>query len=268
MQAVLDGVRRIVQALRASSRWAERHVGLSGAQLFVLQKLAETPGISVNELAERTHTHQSSVSVVVSRLAALDLVTRTRSAADGRRVELSLAPRARRVVGRAPGRRAGAADPRHRAAAAGAPARAGGGPRRSGDGDAGRRQAAAHVLRGAHGRPSGSPEGCPWLIHRGSLRAISPFRIGFTSRPGSPRSGHDELGDFTMTRRVLWLALLAIGLGVVSTLLAKGLLRADRAVHQPVLLPAIQRRAGVPSRHAARSLAGSRADRWRPRSSA
>jgi CIC family chloride channel protein len=36
--------------------------------------------------------------------------------------------------------------------------------------------------------------------------------------------GHDELGDFTMTRRVLWLALLAVGLGVVSTLLAKGLL--------------------------------------------
>jgi MarR family transcriptional regulator, lower aerobic nicotinate degradation pathway regulator len=102
VQAVLDGVRRIVQALRASSRWAERHVGLSGAQLFVLQKLAESPGISVNELAERTHTHQSSVSVVVSRLAALGLVTRTRSTADGRRVELSLAARARRVVGRAP----------------------------------------------------------------------------------------------------------------------------------------------------------------------
>jgi CIC family chloride channel protein len=36
--------------------------------------------------------------------------------------------------------------------------------------------------------------------------------------------GHDELGDFTTTSRVLWLALLAIGLGLVSTLLAKGLL--------------------------------------------
>ena len=102
MQAVLDGVRRIVQALRASSRWAERHVGLSGAQLFVLQRLAETPAMSVNELAARTHTHQSSVSVVVSRLVELGLVTRTRSAADGRRVELSLAARARRVIGRAP----------------------------------------------------------------------------------------------------------------------------------------------------------------------
>jgi DNA-binding transcriptional ArsR family regulator len=96
VQAVLDGVRRIVQALRASSRWAERHVGLSGAQLFVLQKLAETPAISVNELAERTHTHQSSVSAVISRLAELGLVTRKRSAADG--------PPRRAVAGRpAPG---------------------------------------------------------------------------------------------------------------------------------------------------------------------
>jgi DNA-binding MarR family transcriptional regulator len=60
---VLDAVRRIVQALRESSRQAERQVGLSGAQLFVLQKLAESPASSVNELAARTHTHQSSVSL-------------------------------------------------------------------------------------------------------------------------------------------------------------------------------------------------------------
>ncbi len=102
VQAVLDGVRRIVQALRASSRWAEQHVGLSGAQLFVLQKLAETPRVSVNELAARTHTHQSSVSTVVSRLVEQGLVRRIRSTTDARRAELSLAPRARRVVGRAP----------------------------------------------------------------------------------------------------------------------------------------------------------------------
>jgi DNA-binding MarR family transcriptional regulator len=102
VQAVLDGVRRIVHALRASSRQAEPQVGLSGAQLFVLQKLAETPSLSINELAERTHTHQSSVSTVVSKLVARGLVRRTRSAADGRRVDLSLASRAQTLVGRAP----------------------------------------------------------------------------------------------------------------------------------------------------------------------
>ena len=52
---------RIVQALRESSRLAEQQVGLSGAQLFVLQRLAEAPGVSVNELAARpTRTRAAS----------------------------------------------------------------------------------------------------------------------------------------------------------------------------------------------------------------
>src|SRR5262245_15390338 len=101
-QAVLDGVRRIVHALRASSRWAERHVGLSGAQLFVLQKLAESPSASVNELAARTHTHQSSVSTVVSRLVERGLVRRSPSATDGRSVELVLTRRGQKAAVRAP----------------------------------------------------------------------------------------------------------------------------------------------------------------------
>ena len=99
---VLDGVRRLVHALHESSRLAEKHVGLTGAQLFVLQKLAEAPGVSVNELAARTHTHQSSVSTVVSRLVARGFVRRARSSSDARRVTLTLAARGRRVVDSAP----------------------------------------------------------------------------------------------------------------------------------------------------------------------
>ena len=101
-QAVLDGVRRIVHALRESSRLAERRFGLSGAQLFVLQKLAEAQPASVNEIASRTHTHQSSVSTVVSRLVSAGFVRRLRSAADARRVELSLTPKGRRLAARTP----------------------------------------------------------------------------------------------------------------------------------------------------------------------
>lgn len=99
---MLDAVRRIVHALRESSRWAEKHVGLSGAQLFVLQKLAESPAVSVNELAARTHTHQSSVSTVVSRLVDRGFVRRDRSGVDRRSVHLSLAARGRRLADRAP----------------------------------------------------------------------------------------------------------------------------------------------------------------------
>jgi DNA-binding MarR family transcriptional regulator len=88
---VLDSIRRIVQLLRESSREAEKH-GLSGAQLFVLRTLAESPGLSLNELAERTRTHQSSVSVVVARLVDHGLVERGKAAEDARRVQLQLSP--------------------------------------------------------------------------------------------------------------------------------------------------------------------------------
>lgn len=99
---VLDAVRRIVQTLHESSRSAEQHLGVSGAQLFVLQRLAETPGSSLNELAEHTHTHQSSVSGVVAKLVERGLVRRAKAEGDARRLELSLTPAGRRLADRAP----------------------------------------------------------------------------------------------------------------------------------------------------------------------
>jgi len=99
---VLDAIRRIVQALRESSRLAELRVGLSGAQLFVLRTVAEVPGLSLNELAERTRTHQSSVSAVVTRLAREGLVQKRTADADARRVEIRLSPSGRRRLDRAP----------------------------------------------------------------------------------------------------------------------------------------------------------------------
>jgi MarR family transcriptional regulator, lower aerobic nicotinate degradation pathway regulator len=95
-------LRRIVRAVRLSARRAERELGLSGAQLFVLQQLETSPVRSLNELAERTRTHQSSVSVVVRRLVARGLVTRTRAAADTRRVEIGLSKDGRALLRRLP----------------------------------------------------------------------------------------------------------------------------------------------------------------------
>lgn len=87
-QRVLDSIRRIVRLLREGSRASEAAVGLSAAQLFVLQKLDADEPLSLNELAARTLTHQSSVSVVVSRLVERGLVMRRPSANDARRLEL------------------------------------------------------------------------------------------------------------------------------------------------------------------------------------
>ena len=90
VREVLNSLRHIVRSLRVASRTAEQRVGLSGAQLFVLQCLARSSPCSVNELAGRTATDQSSVSVVVSRLVAAGHVRRVVSKADRRRVELTL----------------------------------------------------------------------------------------------------------------------------------------------------------------------------------
>jgi len=102
VRAVLDCVRRIVRALRESSREAERKVGISGAQLFVLQQIAARQARSVSELAERTLTHQSSVSAVVQRLAAAGLIARSRSPKDRRRSDLRLTARGRALLSSAP----------------------------------------------------------------------------------------------------------------------------------------------------------------------
>ena len=73
----MNAVRSIVRALRINTRAIESQMGISLAQLFVLQQLADRPANSLNELAERTATHQRSVSVVVRRLVDNGYVSRT-----------------------------------------------------------------------------------------------------------------------------------------------------------------------------------------------
>lgn len=100
--AALDGLRVIVRALRASAYSAERGLGVSGAQLFVLRELESEPGMSLAQLAAKTMTDPSSVSVVVARLVEAGLVQRKRDPTDARRARLTLSPRGRSVLKKAP----------------------------------------------------------------------------------------------------------------------------------------------------------------------
>jgi len=58
---------------------------------------------SLNDLAARTYTHQSSVSTVVARLVEQGFVSRQRSAGDSRKLELVLTGRGRRLAARTTG---------------------------------------------------------------------------------------------------------------------------------------------------------------------
>jgi DNA-binding MarR family transcriptional regulator len=102
MTTVMDSLRSLVRALRISTRAVEKEIGISGAQLFVLQQLEDAPARSVNDLAERTSTHQSSVSTVVSRLVERGLARREPSPEDARRMEIFITERGRKLLAAAP----------------------------------------------------------------------------------------------------------------------------------------------------------------------
>jgi len=99
---VMDGIRAVVRALRLNTRAIEKQLGISLAQLWVLQILAERPADSLNELAMATATHQSSVSVVVRRLVDREFVTRTTAHQDKRRVRIELTEAGRALLVKAP----------------------------------------------------------------------------------------------------------------------------------------------------------------------
>jgi DNA-binding MarR family transcriptional regulator len=97
-RSVLDSLRRLVRAFRVLGAAG----GPSPAQRFVLEQLAARPGASIGDLARLTHTDQSSVSVVVSRLVDGGLVERRRSEDDARRAELSLSARGKSLAKKSP----------------------------------------------------------------------------------------------------------------------------------------------------------------------
>ena len=101
MAGVIDSIRAIVKSLRDSGRDTEQRLGITSAQLYVLQELRESSA-SINELAARTYTHQSSVSMVVARLVDQKLVTRSAARGDARKLSISLTASGRSLLRRSP----------------------------------------------------------------------------------------------------------------------------------------------------------------------
>lgn len=101
-QRVLDAFRILVKALRLADRAGLKRHGIGSAQMFVLHELNRESPLSINDLAERTATDQSTVSVVVNKLVEKGFVTRGRSRSDARRAALALTPQGRSAVRKLP----------------------------------------------------------------------------------------------------------------------------------------------------------------------
>lgn len=99
---VLQKLRIVIRAAQRHSQRVRRTSGVSGAQLWLLQELAEAPGLRVGELATQLAVHQSTVSNLLEKLELRGLVRRQRDSRDHRAVLLYLSRDGERAIRSAP----------------------------------------------------------------------------------------------------------------------------------------------------------------------
>lgn len=98
----LKQFRIIISAVRQHFRALEEACGVSGAQIWILSAIAETPGITVSQLGKTLSVHVSTVSNMLDKLAKAGLVERLRREDDRRVVNLHLTAEGLAVLARAP----------------------------------------------------------------------------------------------------------------------------------------------------------------------
>ena len=85
-----DVITRLRRALRSSVRSDLPWESLPMAQVEVLQRLRDEPGLRVNDLAARHRLASNTVSVLVQQMVVAGLITRSQDPTDRRAVRLSL----------------------------------------------------------------------------------------------------------------------------------------------------------------------------------
>ena len=98
----LKKMRIVIRAAQRHSNWIEKHCGVTGAQLWVMQELHESPGLRVGDVSQRLAIHQTTTSNLVDALVKKGYVTKARDADDQRVVKLVLSEKGEAVINRAP----------------------------------------------------------------------------------------------------------------------------------------------------------------------
>lgn len=99
---VLRALRRIMRAIDLHSRQLATAYGLTGPQLVSLRTIAEQGPISPSRLAREVSLSQGTITGIVDRLAARQLVTRERTSQDRRVVTVTVTDAGRALIEAAP----------------------------------------------------------------------------------------------------------------------------------------------------------------------
>lgn len=99
---VLMKLRIIIRAAHRHSASTEKHCGVTGAELWVMQELHEASELRVGEVATRLAIHQTTASNLIDGLLKRGLVTKNRDTADQRVVNVTLSAQGMETLANAP----------------------------------------------------------------------------------------------------------------------------------------------------------------------
>ncbi|MCD8550433.1 MAG: MarR family transcriptional regulator [Shewanella xiamenensis] len=89
-EQLLISLRRVIRAIDIHSRQLNKHSGLTGPQLMVMQKIAQLGAPLAKQVAEEITLSPATVTTIIDRLEGRGLVIRKRSESDKRKVHLYL----------------------------------------------------------------------------------------------------------------------------------------------------------------------------------
>lgn len=98
----LKALRRVLRAAEGGTRKLAATTGLTPSQLLVLREIDGGVNVTPGEVAQRLQFSHATITAIVDRLVALELVTRVRSDKDKRRMLLGSTEKGRDCLNNAP----------------------------------------------------------------------------------------------------------------------------------------------------------------------
>lgn len=99
---VLKKLRIVIRAAQRHSASIEKQCDVSGAQLWAMHELSESPGLRVGDIASKMSIHQTTASNLLDTLSKKGYVIKQRDSLDQRVVKLSLSQLGQNIITIAP----------------------------------------------------------------------------------------------------------------------------------------------------------------------
>src|SRR5690242_13722521 len=87
----------LVHAIEVRSKRMATSLGVTGPQRLVVRIVAQTPGMTARDISETLGLHPSTLTGVLARLEARNLLVRTTDPSDRRRARFELTAAGRRI---------------------------------------------------------------------------------------------------------------------------------------------------------------------------